>query len=145
MINKDNIRDSVSGAEHFVAQYAVVATWGNVTFAGISEHDLKKRPRNSYQAVIVTDIAANLTFAIFNYERIEWAASTEFGGDSATGYSTTNGAKVISTTIVIHNYFHLARSPKQFLAIFRLDSIEETVQNTFKCCHSTIIRKPFWI
>ena len=41
---KDNIRDSVSGAEHFVAEYAFVATWGNVTFLGISEHDLRNRP-----------------------------------------------------------------------------------------------------
>lgn len=45
--------------------------------------------------VIVTDKAANLTFAIFNYERIEWAASTEFGGNSLTGLSTTHAAKVI--------------------------------------------------
>lgn len=44
---------------------------------------------------MVTDLAANLTFAIFNYERIEWAASTEFGGDSLTGLSTRGGAKVI--------------------------------------------------
>ena len=108
----------MSGAEHFVAEYAFVATWGNVTFLGISEHDLRNRPvslilisacfrtflvlrvditslqRNSFQAVIVTDVAANLTFAIFNYEKIEWAASTEFGGNSLTGLSTTNGAKV---------------------------------------------------
>ena len=91
---QDHIRDAVSGAEHFVAEYAFVATWGNVTFLGISEKDLEKRPRNSYQAVIVTDKASNLTFAIFNYERIEWAASTEFGGNSLTGLSTTQAAKV---------------------------------------------------
>ncbi len=41
-----NIRDSVSGAEHFVAENALVATWGNVTFLGISELDLLKRPVN---------------------------------------------------------------------------------------------------
>ncbi len=41
---QDHIRDSVSGAEGFVAEYAVVATWGNVTFLGISERDLEKRP-----------------------------------------------------------------------------------------------------
>jgi hypothetical protein len=34
----------VSGAEAFVAEYAIVATWGNVTFLGISEKDLEKRP-----------------------------------------------------------------------------------------------------
>ena len=39
-----NIRDSISGAEAFVADYAIVATWGNVTFLGISEQDLLKRP-----------------------------------------------------------------------------------------------------
>lgn len=41
---QDHIRDSISGAEGFVAEYAVVATWGNVTFLGISERDLEKRP-----------------------------------------------------------------------------------------------------
>lgn len=71
-----------------------MATWGNVTFLGISEMDLRKRPRNSYQAVIVTDAVGNLTFAIFNYEKIEWAASTEYGGDPKTGLSTTGAAKV---------------------------------------------------
>ena len=50
--------------------------------------------RNSYQAVIVTDVTNSLTFVIFNYERIEWAASTEFGGDSFYGLSNTNAAKV---------------------------------------------------
>ena len=34
----------MSGAEAFVAEYAIVATWGNVTFLGISEKDLEKRP-----------------------------------------------------------------------------------------------------
>ena len=100
-----------------MAEYAVVATWGNVTFLGISERDLEKRPvwylkffllkksfkrinflfklkRNSYQVVLVTDIASNLTCVIFNYEKIEWAASTEFGGNSETGLSTTKAAKV---------------------------------------------------
>ncbi len=44
--------------------------------------------------MIVTDKDANLTFAIFNYEKIEWAASTEYGGNSLTGLSTTKAAKV---------------------------------------------------
>ncbi len=44
--------------------------------------------------VLVTDEVANLTFAIFNYEKIEWAASTEYGGDSKTGLSITGAAKV---------------------------------------------------
>jgi hypothetical protein len=38
------VRDAVSGAEHFVAEYAVVATWGNVTFLGISQQNLALRP-----------------------------------------------------------------------------------------------------
>ena len=41
---KDNIRDAVSGCEDFVAEYAVVATWGNVTFLGINQHNLDLRP-----------------------------------------------------------------------------------------------------
>ncbi len=99
-----------------MADYAVVATWGNVTFLGINNPILELRPvpvfhfcstvyfninlyclvlqRNSFQAVIVTDSIGNLTFVLFNYERIEWSASTEFGGDSRTGQSTTSGAKV---------------------------------------------------
>ena len=43
-IAQGNIRDSISGAEHFVAENALVATWGNVTFLGISELNLLKRP-----------------------------------------------------------------------------------------------------
>lgn len=35
-----------------------------------------------------------MTFAIFNYEKIQWVASTEYGGDSKTGLSTTGGAKI---------------------------------------------------
>jgi hypothetical protein len=77
-----------------VAEHAFVATWGNVTFLGIREMDLLRRPRNSYQCTIVTDKDANLTFAIFNYEKIEWAASTEYGGDSLTGLSATKAAKI---------------------------------------------------
>jgi hypothetical protein len=42
----------------------------------------------------VTDSAANYTFVIFNYEKIEWAASTEYGGDPRTGISTTGAAKI---------------------------------------------------
>jgi hypothetical protein len=41
---QDNIRDSISGAEHFVAEYALVATWGNVTFLGINQQNLELRP-----------------------------------------------------------------------------------------------------
>jgi hypothetical protein len=41
---KDQVRDSVSGAEHFVAEYAIIATWGNVTFLGISQPNLELRP-----------------------------------------------------------------------------------------------------
>lgn len=33
--------------------------------------------------------------AIFNYENIEWSASTEYGGNSMTGQSSTHAAKVI--------------------------------------------------
>jgi hypothetical protein len=47
----------------------------------------------------VTDIASNLTCAIFNYEKVEWAASTEFGGNSQTGLSTTRAAKVREKTL----------------------------------------------
>ena len=46
----------------------------------------------------MTDSAANLTFAIFNYEKIEWAASTEYGGSSVTGLSITHAAKVKENT-----------------------------------------------
>ena len=38
------MRDSVSGGEDFVAEHALVATWGNVTFLGISETKLELRP-----------------------------------------------------------------------------------------------------
>jgi hypothetical protein len=41
---KDNIRDSVSGTEYFHADYAFIATWGNVTFLGINNRNLETRP-----------------------------------------------------------------------------------------------------
>jgi hypothetical protein len=44
--------------------------------------------------VLVTDKETDFTVAIFNYEKIEWAASTELGGNSKTGLSTTNAAQV---------------------------------------------------
>ena len=42
----------------------------------------------------MTDISSNLTCVIFNYEKVEWAASTGLGGNSQTGLSTTKAAKV---------------------------------------------------
>lgn len=44
IVEKDNIRDAVSGTEYFVASYAFVATWGNVTFLGINNPNLETRP-----------------------------------------------------------------------------------------------------
>lgn len=41
---QDNIRNSISGVENFVAEYALVATWGNVTFLGINQQNLELRP-----------------------------------------------------------------------------------------------------
>ena len=78
--------------------------------------------------VLVTDIASNLTCAIFNYEKVEWAASTEFGGNSQTGLSNTRAAKVKIFLIIF-------KKIKILLSNFsgkRLVLIEEMEQNSLK-------------
>ena len=41
---KELIRETVSGAEEFIATYALIATWKSVAFMGNSLHDIDSRP-----------------------------------------------------------------------------------------------------
>ena len=72
---QEEIRETVSGAEAFIATDALIVTWKSVTFLGNSVHDIKERPRNTFQAAILTN--GNHSFAIFNYEKIDWYVNLE--------------------------------------------------------------------
>ncbi|KAI3389375.1 hypothetical protein SNEBB_001005 [Seison nebaliae] len=86
---QSHIRKSVASAEEFVASHAVIATYGNITFDGIdSDLPFNQRPRNTFQIVLATD--SNMTFAIFNYEKIVWDSAPTFGANFRTG---TKGKK----------------------------------------------------
>ena len=70
--------------------------------------------------MIVSD-NANTTYAIFNYENVEWYASTNQGGNSETG----TGGKAAKVIFVLNMY-----SLNRLFLIWskcRLDLIEETV------------------
>jgi len=41
---KEQIRETVSGAENFIATYALIVTWKSVAFMGNSLNDIDLRP-----------------------------------------------------------------------------------------------------
>jgi hypothetical protein len=45
---KKDIRETISGAEDFIATYALIATWKSVTFLGNSLTDIDSRPVIGY-------------------------------------------------------------------------------------------------
>lgn len=68
-----DFRDGMIGAADFQPRFALIITWRNMTF-------VNKRPEtamktNTYQAVIATDEIR--TYAMFNYENIEWITSLD--------------------------------------------------------------------
>ena len=125
---KEQIRETVSGAENFIATYALIVTWKSVAFMGNSLNDIDLRPvrfrkiktsltpiiqlvrfeiyfkRNTFQATILSN--SNYTFAIFNYEEVNWYASTSQGGNPETG----TGGKAAKVLI----YFDLTYSKVSF-------------------------------
>ncbi|XP_073816077.1 sushi domain containing 2 mesh isoform X4 [Musca autumnalis] len=76
-----DIRDGVVGAETFVPKHVVITTWKNVSFAGGIDNSLFTT--NTFQMVLATDEV--YTYAIFNYDVINWSAHTEAGGDTTHG------------------------------------------------------------
>jgi hypothetical protein len=80
---------------------------------------IKFTKRNTFQAAILTN--TNYTFAIFNYEEIEWYASTSQGGNPETG---TGGKAAKVKLFSIQNW----KKTSFYLLInfFRLDLTEVT-------------------
>ncbi|KAF7495260.1 Protein mesh [Sarcoptes scabiei] len=63
-----DFREGMIGASNFVPKFAIIITWKNMTYTNKSpDFDLKT---NTYQAVLATDEMR--TYAMFNYEQIEW-------------------------------------------------------------------------
>ncbi|XP_041453734.1 sushi domain-containing protein 2-like isoform X2 [Lytechinus variegatus] len=74
----------------FVAKFAFVATWENVTFYSISGGAALKT--NTFQAVLVSD--GDYSFTIFNYEKLEWTTGSSSFGDKGTGLAGNSSVAV---------------------------------------------------
>jgi len=76
-----DIRDGTVGADNFHPKHAIITTWKNVTFSGgISQ---SRYITNTFQMVLATDEV--VTYAIFNYEDLQWTTHTEANGDTLKG------------------------------------------------------------
>lgn len=63
-----DFREGMIGASDFRPKFAIIVTWRNMTYANKApEYDLKT---NTYQAVLATDEIR--TYAMFNYEQVDW-------------------------------------------------------------------------
>ncbi|XP_046394152.1 protein mesh-like [Ischnura elegans] len=78
---KWDIREGVIGANTFSPKHALIATWKNVSFAGGIDSAIYKT--NTFQIVLATDEVSS--YAIFNYQLIDWTTHTEAGGDTVNG------------------------------------------------------------
>ncbi|XP_048368680.1 alpha-tectorin isoform X2 [Sphaerodactylus townsendi] len=74
-----DIRKYFKNLSSFTAVSVFVATWEEVTFYGGSS----TTPVNTFQAVLTSD--GTSSFAMFNYEEINWTTGTASGGDPLTG------------------------------------------------------------
>lgn len=77
------IREASSLYRDFLATWGFIATWEEVAFYGALREGRTRR--NSFQAVLVRNEAANESFAIFNYEKLQWTAGEYNGGNALTG------------------------------------------------------------
>ncbi|KAK9395019.1 TECTA: Tectorin alpha [Crotalus adamanteus] len=77
-VSKD-IRKYFKNLPSFTAVSVFIATWDEVTFYGGSS----TTPVNTFQALLISDGTAS--FAMFNYEEINWTTGTASGGDPLTG------------------------------------------------------------
>ncbi|KRZ78525.1 Uncharacterized protein T10_9291 [Trichinella papuae] len=85
MIQED-LRKGMVGANSFHADMALVVTWQNVTFyqASSQDEDAGKASKATYQAVLATDRAGQLSYAILNYHTLGYAGS-DINGASRRG------------------------------------------------------------
>uniref|UniRef100_A0A8C5SGR6 Tectorin alpha n=1 Tax=Laticauda laticaudata TaxID=8630 RepID=A0A8C5SGR6_LATLA len=77
-VSKD-IRKYFKNLPSFTALSVFIATWDEVTFYGGSS----TTPVNTFQALLISD--GTSSFAMFNYEEINWTTGTASGGDPLTG------------------------------------------------------------
>uniref|UniRef100_A0A670Z395 Alpha-tectorin n=1 Tax=Pseudonaja textilis TaxID=8673 RepID=A0A670Z395_PSETE len=77
-VSKD-IRKYFKNMPSFTALSVFIATWDEVTFYGGSS----TTPVNTFQALLISD--GTSSFAMFNYEEINWTTGTASGGDPLTG------------------------------------------------------------
>uniref|UniRef100_A0A8C7E2J2 Alpha-tectorin n=1 Tax=Naja naja TaxID=35670 RepID=A0A8C7E2J2_NAJNA len=77
-VSKD-IRKYFKNLPSFTALSVFIATWAEVTFYGGSS----TTPVNTFQALLISD--GTSSFAMFNYEEINWTTGTASGGDPLTG------------------------------------------------------------
>ncbi|KFD52574.1 hypothetical protein M513_06608 [Trichuris suis] len=94
---QEDLRDGIVGANSFQADVALVVTWENVTFMQASNDDEDKGRTATYQLVLTTDRAGQLSYAIINYHKLGYAGSdimgsarrgrckAELNGGNATG------------------------------------------------------------
>lgn len=81
-----DFREGMIGASDFKPTYVVIITWMNVTF---SDRDINSELKtNTYQLVLATDELR--TYAMFNYDRLEWIAF----GDPYDGTKRTSSVFV---------------------------------------------------
>ncbi|XP_071491471.1 protein mesh-like [Diadema antillarum] len=77
------IRSAFIDMRQFTSSWLYIATWDRVAFYGTSNPSIT----NTFQAVLVTD--GRYSFAIFNYDDINWTTGTASGGNSDTGLGGT--------------------------------------------------------
>ncbi|XP_071847181.1 sushi domain-containing protein 2-like isoform X2 [Apostichopus japonicus] len=70
----------------FVSSWVFIATWDMVAFYNNRQKQLKPI-NNTFQAVLASD--GLHSFALFNYEKIEWTTGTASYGDKQTGSANT--------------------------------------------------------
>ncbi|KRY75448.1 Uncharacterized protein T4A_40, partial [Trichinella pseudospiralis] len=83
---QEDLRKGMVGANSFHADMALVVTWQNVTFyqASSQDEDSGKASKATYQAVLATDRAGQLSYAILNYHTLGYAGS-DINGASRRG------------------------------------------------------------
>jgi len=84
---KWDVRTGIVGAEIFEPKHLVIVTWKNVTFAGGYVNSDANMVTNTFQLLLVTDEVR--TYAIFNYELLNWMSHTEAGGSADLGQGGT--------------------------------------------------------
>lgn len=88
-----DFRDGMIGAADFRPKFAIIITWKNMTYANKApDFELKT---NTYQVVLATDEMR--TYAMFNYEQIEWNSGFFEGTKGPSAYVGFNAGNSTRT------------------------------------------------